>query len=151
VTGWLSYAFGRNRYSDFVTGESFWGDSDQRHTMNAYASYRHSDRASFVAKLRFGSNFPVPGYYTEQDGSYVIGRARNTARLPYYSRLDLRANRAFNWSNRRLTLFAEVINVFDRANVRFRPPRVNGLTGRTTTPFETMFPIVPSVGILIEF
>jgi len=150
VTGWLSYAFGRNRYADFVTGESFWGDSDQRHTMNAYASYRHSDRASFVAKLRLGSNFPIPGYYTEQGGSYVIGRARNTARLPYYGRLDLRANRAFNWSNRRVTLFAEVINVLNRANVRFRPPRVNG-AGQTTTPFETMFPIVPSLGVLIEF
>ena len=107
VSGWFSYAFGRNRYHDTVSGETFWGDADQRHTMNAYALYRHSDRASFVAKLRVGSNFPIPGYYASRDGAYFVTDVRNTERLPVYSRLDLRANRAFNWSRRRLTLFAE--------------------------------------------
>ena len=151
VSGWLSYAYGRNRYHDVVNGESFWGDFDQRHTLNAWASYRHSDRASFVGKLRMGSNFPIPGYYAESDGAYRITDVRNTTRLPLYSRLDLRANRTFNWSRRRLTLFAEVINVLNRDNLRFGPPRVSLITGQTTRPFDTMIPIVPSVGVLIEF
>lgn len=151
VSGWLSYAFGRNRYRDTVSGETFWGDSDQRHTLNAYAIYRHSDRASFVAKLRLGSNFPIPGYYAEQDGQYFVTDVRNSARLPRYGRVDLRANRAFNWSRRRLTLFAEVINVLNRENVRFSPPGVNTSTRMTTKPFESMLPIIPSVGVLIEF
>jgi hypothetical protein len=151
VSGWLSYAYGRNRYHDVVNGESFWGDFDQRHTLNAWASYRHSDRASFVGKLRMGSNFPIPGYYAESDGAYRITDVRNTTRLPLYSRLDLRANRTFNWSRRRLTLFAEVINVLNRDNLRFGPPRVSVITGQTTRPFDTMIPIVPSVGVLIEF
>ena len=151
VSGWLSYAYGRNRYHDVVNGESFWGDFDQRHTLNAWASYRHSDRASFIGKLRMGSNFPIPGYYAESDGAYRITDVRNTTRLPLYSRLDLRANRTFNWSRRRLTLFAEVINVLNRDNLRFGPPRVSVITGQTTRPFDTMIPIVPSVGVLIEF
>jgi hypothetical protein len=151
ISGWLSYAFARNRYRDRVSSESFWGDSDQRHTVNTYAVYRHSDRASFVAKLRIGSNFPIPGYYAHQDGSYAVTDARNTARLPAYGRLDLRANRSFMLSRRRLTLFAEVINVLNRDNVRFDPPGVNTVTRATTTPFDSMLPIVPSVGILIEF
>ena len=151
VSGWLSYAYGRNRYHDVVNGESFWGDFDQRHTLNAWASYRHSDRASFVGKLRMGSNFPIPGYYAESDGAYRITDVRNTTRLPLYSRLDLRANRTFNWSRRRLTLFAEVINVLNRDNLRFGPPRVSLITGQTTRPFDTMIPIVPSAGVLIEF
>lgn len=151
ISGWVSYAFARNRYRDTVSGETFWGDADQRHTLNAYAMYRHSDRASFVAKVRFGSNFPVPGYYAQQDGAYVVTDVRNTARLPAYGRLDLRANRAFNWSRRRLTLFAEVINVLNRDNVRFSPPGVNTVTRATTRPFDSMLPIVPSVGVLIEF
>src|SRR5262249_62415078 len=66
LSAWFSYAYGRNRYHDTVNGESFWGDFDQRHTINASASYRHSARASFVAKLRIGSNFPIPGYYAER-------------------------------------------------------------------------------------
>jgi hypothetical protein len=151
VSGWFSYALGRIRYRDTVSGERFWGDADQRHTMNAYASYRHSDRASFVAKLRIGSNFPIPGYYAETNGAYFITDVRNTARLPVYGRLDLRANRAFNWSRRRLTLFAEVINVLNRDNVRFQPPGVNVTTRTVSNPFSSMLPTVPSLGVLIEF
>jgi hypothetical protein len=113
--------------------------------------YRHSDRASFVAKIRIGSNFPIPGYYAQQDGGYVVTDTRNTARLPAYGRLDLRANRAFNWSRRRLTLFAEIINVLNRDNVRFSPPGINTATRAVTKPFDSMLPIVPSVGVMIEF
>jgi ferric enterobactin receptor len=153
VSGWFSYAYGGNRYHDVVSGETFWGDNDQRHTMNAYGMYRHSDRLSFVAKLRIGSNFPVPGYYAKApaSGSWALTDVRNTERLPVYARLDLRANRAFNWSRSRLTLFAEVINVFDRANYRFEPPPVNVNTKVVGTPFDSMFPVIPSVGFSIEF
>jgi hypothetical protein len=151
ISGWFSYAFGRTRYHDTVSGETYWGDSDQRHTMNAYALYRHSERASFVAKLRIGSNFPIPGYYASRDGTYFMTDVRNTARLPAYSRLDLRANRTFNWSRRRLTLFAEVINVLNRDNVRFVPASINVTTRTANRPFDSMLPIVPSIGLLIEF
>ena len=88
------------------------------------------------AKLRIGSNFPIPGYYAETNGAYFVTDVRNTARLPVYGRLDLRANRAFNWSRRRLTLFAEVINVLNRDNVRFQPPGVNVTTRTVSNPFE---------------
>ena len=151
ISGWFSYAFGRNRFRDTSSGERYWGDADQRHTMNAYAMYRHSDRASFITKLRIGSNFPIPGYYASRDGTYLVTDQRNTARLPVYSRLDVRANRAFNWSSRRLTLFAEIINLLNRDNVRFTPPGINVTTRRASKPFDSMLPIIPSVGILIEF
>jgi outer membrane receptor protein involved in Fe transport len=151
ISGWFSYAYGENRYHDAIARETFWGDADQRHTMNAYALYRHSDRASFVTKLRLGSNFPIPGYYAQTNGQYVLSDVRNTARLPVYGRLDLRANRAFHWSQRRLTLFAEVINVLNRDNVRFQPPGINLTTRTVSKPFESMLPIIPSLGVLIEF
>ncbi len=152
VSGSIAYAYGVNRYNDFLTHESYWGDSDQRHTFNAYAVYTHSDRTSAVVKMRAGSNFPIPGYYAEHpDGTFFIGPDRNSARLPVYARLDLRANRTFTWSQHRVTLFAEVINVLNRENVRFLPPSVNTRSNIVATPFETMFPIVPSIGVLIEF
>ena len=78
-----------------------------------------------------GSNFPAPGYLREVDGRYFLGDlrdSRNELRLPSYARLDLRANRTFTWSSRRLTLFAEVVNVLNRANVRYNPPSINGRT-----------------------
>ena len=151
VSGWISYAYARTRDTDTRTGESFWGDADQRHTFNAYAAVRRSERASFVAKLRIGSNFPITGYIAESGGGYVVTDRRNTARLPVYARLDLRANRAFAIRAHRLTVFAEVLNVLNRDNVRYQPPAINFFTRAATRPFDTMLPIIPSAGLLIEF
>jgi hypothetical protein len=147
----VSYAYGKNRYDDTVSGESFWGDLDQRHTMNLYGLYRLSPRTSFAAKLRMGSNFPAAGYYIESNGQYFLGTTRNEVRLPSYARLDLRANRAFTWTSSRLTLFVEVINVLNRENVRYHPPSVNGQTLEARRLFESLLPVVPSAGVLIEF
>ena len=151
ISGWFSYSFGRNRFSDRLTRESYWGDLDQRHTLNLYVFYRVSDRTSVSAKLRTGSNVPAPGYYTQVGDDYFVSSSRNDVRLPIYSRVDLRGNRTFNWSKKRLTLFGEIMNVLNRDNVRFNPPGVNTSTGRVSGLFETMIPIVPSAGILIEF
>ena len=151
LSGWISYAYARNRYHDAASAEAFWGDLDQRHTLNLYAHYRWSDRSSVGGKLRLGSNFPVPGYYVERNGEYFVTDRRNELRLPVYARLDVRANRTFNWSRRRLTLFAEVINVLNRDNLRFDPPSISSTTRRASGLFETMLPVLPSAGILIEF
>lgn len=151
LSGWVSYSYGRNRYTDVVTGESFWGDLDQRHTINFYGLYRVSPSTSVSGKLRMGSNFPAPGYFREADGRYFISEARNELRLPSFARLDLRANRSFTWSERRLTLFVEVINVLNRANVRYHPPSVNSGTFESRRLFESLLPVVPSAGLMFEF
>ena len=39
----------------------------------------------------------------------------------------------------------------DCDNVRYNPPGVNTRTGQLSNLFESMIPIVPSAGILIEF
>ena len=60
-------------------------------------------------------------------------------------------NRTFNRPSNRITLFVEVMNVFNRENVRFTPPGVNGRTGQAFGLFESMIPFVPSAGVLVEF
>lgn len=151
LSGWASYSFGRLRYSDRLTGESFWGNLDQRHTVNVSLFYRLSARTSLSAKARAGSNVPAPGYYASREGGYFVSDVRNAVRVPVYARVDLRANRTYNWSRKRLTLFAEVMNVLNRDNLRFTPPGINTRTGQATGLFESMIPFVPSAGILIEF
>ncbi len=151
VSGWLAYSYGRIRHTDRQTDETYWSDLDQRHAMNLYLSFRVSDRTSVSAKLRAGSNVPAPGYYAQEGSDYFVSSSRNTLRLPTYARVDVRANRTFNWSRKRLTLFAEVINLLNRENVRFNPPGVNTTTRRVSNLFESLIPIVPSAGILIEF
>ena len=157
-SGWIGYSYGRLRYDDAARGESFWGDFDQRHTLSAYGQYRKSPTTSFGAKLRLGSNFPIAGYFVERPRAsfggapigLFAGPSRNTVRLPLYARFDLRADRTFNYSTRRLTLFAEVVNVLNRGNVA----RANGvvtLSGSALDFTNTMFPLLPSAGIRIDF
>ena len=151
VSGWLSYSLGFNRYHDTTTGESFDGDYDHRHTFNAYALYRFSSKFSLAGKLRAATNVPAIGYWEERGGAYFVSTTRNELRLPPYVRLDLRANRTFNRPSNRITLFVEVMNVFNRENVRFTPPGVNGRTGQAFGLFESMIPFVPSAGVQVEF
>jgi hypothetical protein len=127
------------------------GDLDQRHTLNAYAFYRFSHRFSGSVKFRMGTNFPIPGYYGRQGDRYFVSEQRNAERLPSYSRLDLRANRAFDWSRKRLTLFVEVLNVLNRENVRFNPPSIATSTREATHLFDSLVPVIPSAGLLFEF
>jgi hypothetical protein len=151
LSGWLSYAYGESHYLDRLTGETFWGDFDQRHTINLYGVYRFSDRMSTSARFRAGSNFPAIGYYREQDGVYFASDVRNELRVPYYARLDLRLNRTFTKERKRLTVYVEALNLLDRENVRFAAPDVNRRTLVATDVFGTMMPIVPSLGMLLEF
>lgn len=151
LSGWVSYALGFNRYRDHTTGEAFWGDYDQRHTINVYGNYRVSDRLSVSGRFRAGSNFPAVGYWTERDGKDYVASERNTLRVPPYVRLDMRLNRTFTWERRRLTLFVEGLNLTNRDNVRAILPSVDRRTFQATHLFDTMMPLVPSVGALIEF
>jgi outer membrane receptor for ferrienterochelin and colicin len=151
VSGWLAYSYGRTQRTDQQTHETYWADLDQRHAVNLYLSFRISDRTNLSTKIRAGTNVPAPGYYVQQGTDFFVSSTRNTLRLPAYSRVDVRANRTFNWSRKRLTLFAEVINLLNRENVRFNPPGVNTSTGRVSNLYESLIPIVPSAGILIEF
>jgi hypothetical protein len=150
-SGWASYALAFARDHDRTNGETFWGDFDQRHTVNLYGNYRVSDRTSVGARFRAGSNFPVTGYWEERDGAYFVGTSRNTVRVPAYSRLDVRANRTFTWDRTRLTLFVEAVNLLNQRNVRFQVPMINRRTLEATGLFENMIPLVPSAGVLLEF
>jgi hypothetical protein len=150
VAGWVSCAYGRTRQTDTVTGERFWADFDQRHTVNLYATTRLSSRTSASARFRLGSNMPVPGYFDQRGDELVLAPTRNTLRLPTYARLDLRVNRTYNFQTRRLTLFAEVINVLNRENLGLTDGTIR--SDASVTGFvEKLFPVLPSVGLRVEF
>jgi outer membrane receptor protein involved in Fe transport len=151
LTGWFAYSYGQNRYTDRRTGESFDGDFDQRHTVNAYFAYRLTTRASVAVKWRGGSNFPITGYWEQRGDRYFLSTERNRLRLPVYSRLDVRANRTFDIGSRRLTLFVEVLNVLGHDNLRASSPGINIRTGEAFGLLQSMIPFVPSAGVLIEF
>jgi hypothetical protein len=156
LSGWFAYNLALTKYRTRPrTGnlepepgtfpETFPADYDQRHTLNLYGVYRFSDRMSFSTRFRAGSNFPVPGNYESRHSTtagqtqalYYLSARRNTLRVPVYSRLDVRANRTFSWRTTRLTLFAEVLNLYARDNVRASRPGINGhASGVRTVQFD---------------
>jgi hypothetical protein len=152
LSGWVSVGLGRTMLTDGYTGEQFVSDYDQRTTLNAYGIYRTSRRVSFSARYRYGSNFPLDGYYTPlTDETWTLTNQRNQSRLPDYSRLDLRADWAFTYPRSRLTLYTEVVNTLNRDNLGSESPTIRLPSGTVTGLTRKLFPILPSVGVLIEF
>lgn len=152
LSGWVAYSFAHTDYTDRITGETFDGDFDQRHTLTVFGRYLVSDRMSVNARWRYGSNRPIVGYFEQRPADeFFVGAARNAVRVPGYSRLDARFDRTYQWGARRLTLFAEVINVLNRENLRQVPPGIDRRTRQVFDPLKSMLPLVPSVGLTVEF
>jgi hypothetical protein len=150
LSGWIGYSYGRARYTDARTGERFWADFDQRHSLNVYGQYRATAKTTLSGKLRVGSNFPIPGYFTYNDGVLALAATRNEERLPVYSRLDFRINHSFTYTRRRLTLFFEALNVLGRTNLGPTDGfvRTNGTVSGVT---EKLLPFLPSAGFVLDF
>ncbi len=151
-TGWLSYTYGRSEMHDSVTGIYFPADQDQRHTVNAYASYRLRPTLNLSGKFSWGSGFPVPGFFSQQDGEYFLASERNLVRLPPYQRLDFRLNKSKSFEHAKMTFFVEAVNVLNHANYRFES--YNGYdptSGQAYISLSKMFPIFPSAGVTFEF
>ena len=95
---------------------------------------------------------PLPGFYRQEQGAYFLARNRNGLRAPAYQRTDVRMNKAYVHRKSKTTLFAEIVNLTNHANRDFDsagPYDAN--TGRTYPNFFSMFPILPSAGMVFEF
>ena len=127
LTGWISYAYSRTQLKDLRDNLTFVSDFDQRHTINMYGNYRLTATFNLSAQWRYGSGLPWRGFLEQFGSGFAVGSQRNTARLPYYSRVDLRANKAFLFRKWKLTLSGEVLNVQNRENlidIRSDPIRI---------------------------
>lgn len=140
LTGWLAYSYLKTRFTDEGAGFNFAGDFDQRHTISAYGGYRLTNTLNLSAQWRYGSGLPMVGFFREESGQVALGSERNRVRLPAYSRLDLRINKAFYFKRSKLTLSGEALNALARDNLR--------QDGRRR---EKLLPFLPSVGIAFEF
>jgi len=154
-TGWVSYAYGHAEIRDGDLGTRFPSDYDQRHTFNAYVSRRLRPTVNVSAKFTYGSGMPLPGFYRDVVGNgttYFLAADRNGLRAPSYQRTDLRLNKAYVHKKSKATLFAEVINLTNHHNRDFDSPGpYDSVTTQTYPNFFSMFPILPSAGVLFEF
>jgi hypothetical protein len=159
LSWWASYAYAlAEEEVDSVTTPR---DFDQRHAFVLDVSYRPSSRWSLTVAWQVRSGRPYTPLVFERP---VTARgfgpvqesygAVNSARLPPYHRLDVRALRRFGDDGSRLAVYAEVRNLYDRDNVRRYD--VDAYAGRegdivvSRTPV-TWLPILPSVGLRWDF
>ena len=152
LAGWISYSYLRTKLTDSQTGLSFVADTDQRHLLNTYASYRFTDTWNVSSVFRFGSGPPIPGFFRQVGNIYFLSDRRNEARVPDYARLDVRVSKAFLFKRWKLTATGEVLNVLNRNNLRYAG--FDGFdisTGRVFGQLDRVLPILPSAGVVIEF
>lgn len=152
LTGWVSYSHGRARLRDGVSRAEYFAEQDQRHGLNLYSSYRMRPTVNLSLRYVYGSGFPIPGFLRKQGSKYYLAGTRNALRLEDYQRADARINKSFHAGRARITLYGEVVNVFNRANYRFDSFNgYNSRTGQASVTLDKMFPILPSAGILLEW
>jgi hypothetical protein len=151
-TGWVSYAYGRTMVHDGVLDQAFPADYDQRHTFNAYVSRRVRPTVNVSARFTYGSGMPLPGFYDLVPGGYAVAQVRNGLRAPSYERTDLRLNKAYVRTRFKTTLYGEIVNITNHRNRDFDTPGPYDLVSHRSFPnFYSMFPILPSAGVVLEF
>jgi hypothetical protein len=94
----------------------------QPHQFNILLSYKLSNKWLFSGKYRYATGRPKDDFIIHKDvlpnssslrySKELIGR--NQARLPDFSSLDLRVNYNFRFKTAYLTVFFDVVNVFNK-------------------------------------
>ena len=98
LSGWLSYSYGVNRYHDRRPARRSTATSISGTPSTPTVSIALTNRFSLTGKLRMGSNTPAIGYWEQRGERQFVGIDAQRPRVcRCYSRLDVRANRTFNW------------------------------------------------------
>lgn len=165
LSGWLSYGYALSyRERD---GVRYFAAHDRRHNANAVVNYTpmHSWTFGLHAAVSTGTPYtgwagrmsrwqydpllhrwsPVPGV---NDIDIVHG-TRNGERLPLYTRIDLSAERRIKMAWGTLYPTASIINIMDRRNVLLYALDQEGKSLQIVR--HTQFPILPSLGMRVEF
>lgn len=151
LAGWLSYTLGYARAKGPIL--SYYTMQDQRHTANAFASYRLRPTINIGGKWLYGSGYPL-GTSLRRIAPDLFVSTEDTAltRLGPYIRVDVRIDKAFPFSSRKLTLYGEAINVTNHHNYRYTGYSfVDPLTGLAYLRTERTAGFTPTAGIAIEF
>lgn len=149
--GWVSYNYGKTYMHEGLSGTAFPSDWDQRHTLNAFVSYPIRPSVNVSAHWNYGSGFPAPGFLQLLGGNYYLAGERNQLRIGPYQRIDVRVNKEWRREKWKKSLYIEVMNLSNKANYRFGSlDGYNPVDRRAYVTVDSLFPILPSVGFVLE-
>jgi len=161
LDGWLGYTLGwTNRtFAELNGGAEFSPKYDRRHDIGLVLSYKAGDwtlatsfryatgQAFTPAAARFQLRDPATGGVSE--ASQILPAARNSARLLPYHRLDVSARRPFGLFGLQAEFVIEIFNLYNRRNEWFVQYDTSGSV--TDPSVVGMLPLIPSVGVNVEF
>ena len=164
LAGWISYTYG---VSSRRRGGAEWAPGhDRRHDLNVVATWPLA-KYRLGARLGYASGTPYtpivgeiarrtydpsrdrwgtggPQLYLES-----LGGARNSARFPATTRVDLDASREFTIRSARVRPYISILNTFNARNVMVYLYKYS--ISPPTRRAISQFPILPSAGVRLEF
>jgi len=159
-SGWFSLTLSRSERTNHLTGETFRYQLDRLVMLSTVGIFRINERWSISGRLTYhtgGRYTPVIGSHEEifqdENGNDIPYQVAdygkfNSRSLPPYHRMDLRLDYDYlNKKSNDMTLYVEIINIYDRENVSGYDWNED-FTERETT---TQLGIIPSFGIRLEW
>ncbi len=130
LTGWAAYtnSVSRKIMTSRNTGleQEYYTNWDRTHVINVLGSYVINKKWDINWRWTWQSGqayTPILGYYIENfPGNpnftyHNIPGSRNSARYPAYDRLDLGAVRHTEWFGKKVDVFIQIINAYNKVNV----------------------------------
>ncbi|HAA73754.1 TPA: hypothetical protein DCE37_01375, partial [Candidatus Latescibacteria bacterium] len=141
---------GHTRYRGLTLPQKF----DARNAFTLDASYRPSGRWSFSAAWQIRSGWPTTPmrsstFFGSTNWSYD-GTRLFESRYPTYHRLDIRVGRSFSFERWRFEASAEVLNAYNRHNIRTYLPTFGAATFDEVET-ERWLPIIPALTLRADF
>jgi outer membrane receptor protein involved in Fe transport len=153
---WINYSWAESQ--DVIAGRRVPRQVDQRHALNLDLDHRLGEHWHLNLAWRFHTGWPTTAVgvvaSADEEGEEafrpVLGPL-NRERLPDYHRLDLRLSREYRLRSGRLTVFADVQNLYDRRNVAGFDLELDEETGELRAERETWPGFFASAGLTWEF
>jgi hypothetical protein len=121
--GWVSVALSRTERENDITEEDFRYAYDKPLVINLVGNYRWNKDWELGLKWRYESGqlvTPLEGVEADDDTAGLFNPIYGdpfSQRLPAYHRLDVRADRNFQFTTWNMDLYIEIINLYARKNV----------------------------------
>lgn len=167
-TGWIGYTLSwtKRKFDELNIGRIFYPRYDRRHDLSLAIVYNIINNLTFGATWVYstGKGFTMPlGQYTFK--TPVLGlenvlqynfTERNEFRLPSYHKLDLSLQYSFNYNSFPLKAYLNLLNVYNRKNAfgyYLTPENLEENSGTESVKIKqiTLFPFIPTIGLVMEF
>lgn len=118
--GMMNYSYINTGFTAMAGNEKP-GAFDAGHQFTLIAGYQF--RSGWLAGVKFKYTGGRPYTPINQEASEMVNRAVfatddfNSARYPYYMRVDLRVDKKFNYKSSSIIAYIELQNLFDRQNI----------------------------------